>query len=335
LLRHPEMPAQNIVRYSLLQLIPDFALVCAAQSERSNELVLFDPLQGVIEVRLSIPTLRGEADSLKALALSGDQTKLFAATRSGLIYRVDWADQKLSRICKTHETLEQLRVAHWRERIIGFTTGRGDRRNYSARIWDLETGEELFSNRNFALRYGQQDKTLYALAVAELDDNVRFAFAGEYGKIMVANLVAEPGGHYPVDFDEWQLPFPTSGYTKCLTVGNTGLTKLLAAGTEDGEIAILDFFSGECQAAKRDVHRGYIHSLAMRRLNGTVVLLSGGADGSVAFWSAELEPLGRIEMGEEVYSAIWISDVAIAVGTARGLVAIQLLPVLLKSSAAN
>jgi len=322
LLHDSQRPQQSVIRYGQLAMIPDVALCCSAESAAINDVVFFDPLQGKLLRGLPVPVFSGEADSVKAIVYAG-ANRLFAATRNGAIYKVEWEGQyKLCKLFTAHQRLEQLRVAHWRGRTIGFTTGCGETRGYSARIWDLETGEQLFTSRDFALKYGQQDKTLYALAVAELEDDVRFAFAGQYGKIMVANIVAKPEGIYPADFDVWQLPFPNSGttYTRCLAVGDIGPAKLLAAGTEDGQIAILDFFSGGCLATKHDAHRGYINSLAMRGL----LLLSAGNDGSVALWNTELELLKRIEIGEVIYSAIWISDRQIAIGTARGLVSIEL-----------
>jgi WD40 repeat protein len=330
LLHDSERPQQSVIRYGQLAMIPDVAICGSAESLSINDVVFFDPLRGKVRQRLPVPAI-GVADGVKSIA-SGGASQLFAANRNGTIFKLEWEGQsKLSRLFTADQRLEQLRVTHWRGKTLGFTTGCDEKRRYSVRIWDLETGEELFTNRSFALQYGEQDKALLALAVSEIEDDVRFAFAGQYGKIMVANLVAKPAGLYPADFDVWQLPFPTSGttYTRCLAVWGP----LLAAGTEKGELAILDFSSGECLATKRDAHRGYIHSLVMRWLDGRVVLLSAGSDGSVAFWSGELEPLGRIEVGEAVFSAIWISDAAIAIGTDRGLLAIELSPVFLAGRA--
>jgi WD40 repeat protein len=176
------------------------------------------------------------------------------------------------------------------------------------------------------LRHGEEDKRLYGLAAMELDSDVRFAFAGQYGKIMVANLEGRPAKPYG-DFDEWYVPFSFSGnaYTHCLKTVREGILRFLVSGTEQ-HLAVWNFMTGEILAKKENAHQGPVTALALGSQAGRVRIASVGEDRFLRVWNMELDKITEVEIGEPIHAAIWLDANRIAVGTGRGLLALEFAP---------
>jgi WD40 repeat protein len=199
----------------------------------------------------------------------------------------------------------------------------GSNRAWKTRVWDLGSKEELFTERLFRLRTGQEDKRLYGLAAANFHDDVRFAFAGQYGKVMVSDFSNTLAGKH--DFVEWYLPFRHGGgdaYTRWLDAGCENGTELLVAGTQHGELVLWDFESGDVLAKKSQAHVGAINSVVMRERSTETRLLSAGDNGFLRIWNTSLEELAEIEISEVIRAAIWLDDTSIIAGTARGVLAV-------------
>jgi hypothetical protein len=314
--KSPLKPAAEQVQ--CLGLIPEQA-ICVGSND---QLILRDMASGAEITGLPLPRIGQEFDSPTSIIFRHELDSVFIGTHYGKILRVDAAHPShYTELIVTKQRIKRLQVVRWQGRTIALTTG-FSKGSFSARVWDLQAGEELFIDRRFRLSHGQEDKTLYGLAVAELDGDIRFAFAGQYGKIMVANFAARPKHFSFSDFDEWYLPFSSSAYTMCLESGREEERYLLAAGTEYGHIALWDFLTGEVLAEKRDAHRGYVNALAMHERNRQMLILSAGNDGFLRVSNTDLEEIAGIEVGESINAIIWLNDFRVAVGTARGLLVV-------------
>jgi WD40 repeat protein len=189
-------------------------------------------------------------------------------------------------------------------------------------VWDLDTGAEVTAEGShhgifrWSLRAGQEDKRLYGLAIGKLEAAIRVAFASSYGKVMVGNF-GEPDPAAEVwDFKEWRIPNSAGGYSRSLAVGRTTDAWLLAAGTEYGQLVVWDFLTGAMSTARQGAHLGPIDVLFFNQ-DGKI-LVSGGRDGRVKFWTAGLQALFDINIGEEITTATWLDNNRLAIGTNRG-----------------
>jgi len=243
----------------------------------------------------------------------------------GSIYILDIASHgAVKRVIETGASLQTMEVLEWRGKLIAFATV-GKDRVWSVRAWDLDAGTELPTNEAYQLRGGQGDKALYGLAVHGSEDSIRIAFAGQYGKVMVANFSGtasrKSGYHY---FQEWNIPYAGIEYTHSLVSGSNEEGVLLAAGTEKGNLVVWDFYSGEVKAARANAHLGAITSLGFAGTAGDESLLSTGGDGVVRIWSLKLEELLSIDIGEYLTSSTWVASNQFVVGGTAGALAVRL-----------
>ena len=174
--------------------------------------------------------------------------------------------------------------------------------------------------------YGEQDKVLHGLAAAADDRTVCVAFASRYGKVMVADFTGaiDRAQTYPRVYREWPVPHARDEYVKSLAMSSDDGERLLVAGTEYGHLAIWDLDNGETLAARRGAHLGAVDALCFGRLGDRRIFVSGGEDGVLRFWSADLQPMFYIEIGEAILSMAWAGPTRLAVGAMRGLLMIEL-----------
>jgi WD40 repeat protein len=110
-----------------------------------------------------------------------------------------------------------------------------------------------------------------------------------------------------------------------LAAGRYGNELLLAAGTEYGDISVLDFLNQDVKWWVPGAHVRGIPVLSFNQINNRAMLVSGGLDGVVRFWTARTgTPLLDIEIGEAITAATWVGATNLAVGTHRGVLMLQL-----------
>ena len=289
-------------------------------------LILRDPANGVELRRLTFPSSKPlsskplEHEVIKSVVVDQSLNRLFGATSSGRIFTADPLNGAvLEDLFDTKSAIERLCIARWQGRLLAFTTsGRG--KMYALQIWDLESGEELFRDREFSLRSGQGDKRLYGLATAEIENNVLFAFAGEYSKVMVSEIVPLERSRRRIrDFEEWDYPSRRgTGYTRALQAFRDGDAYVLSACTEYGELFTYDFLSGVLRAQSRDAHGGNIEALDVLP-SERPLLVSGGNDGFVRIWDVDLQLLCEIGIGVPICDVIWANKDHLVVATSRGI----------------
>ena len=180
-------------------------------------------------------------------------------------------------------------------------------RTWAARIWDLATREEMNTSADgqplrFHLSHGEQDKCLHGLAACEHRGRIRFAFAGSYGRVMVADFPEDAPEPYRFrDFDEWGVPSSEEGrYTHALAAAANAGAPLLAAGSEAGGLTLWSFATGAVRGSVAEAHLGSIGALCFLSAATTPLLVSGGDDGALNFWDTELQALNRIDIGEPI-----------------------------------
>jgi WD40 repeat protein len=310
-------------RMRVYSLVSSNAGICAGAG---TELVLLDANTGVEIATASLPADSQRPAIAKAVQWDERMARFIVGTDRGKI--LSWnPDDPLSTVelFDLPTTIDRLRLCEWGEQTLAITTGGGLGLDESARVWDLESRKELFTDRAFRLHHGEEDKPLYGLAVAAVDGDVKFAFAGKYGKVMVSRFSAKPHGYK--DYEEWYLPVPSTGgsYTTVLeTVIDNG-TPLLIGATDDALLVVWDFATGKVVAKRAGVHRGSVDALATHvQSNGRAMIASGGSDGFLRVWKLDLEQVVEIDLGDPVSDLAWTSQHAIAVGTHRGVLAVRL-----------
>jgi WD40 repeat protein len=255
----------------------------------------------------------------------GDRDEIYVADGGGTMYTLDISSRgTITQVIKTGTVLQAMEVLEWGGRPIAFATVQQDR-VWSVRAWDLEAGTELSTNDAYRLRFGQEDKILYGLAVHGNEDSIRIAFASRYGKVMVANFSAKvPEMRAHGYLKEWHVPNAGNEYTTSMACTSGEGEVLLAAGTENGHLVIWDFYGGEVRAARANAHVGSVNSL---RFTGTADdrrLLSAGVDGIARIWNAQLEELLFVDIGEAISTATWAEGDQFVVGGVTGTLTVRL-----------
>lgn len=249
----------------------------------------------------------------------GDRRVVAAAGHRGSIYVIDPDTRRLRQPpIQAGDHIGALAIAHWHGELLAFVTVR-DGRSWAVRVWGLDSRTERTPNwpelRRWALSYGQQDKVLYALAVARLRDTIRFAFASKYGKVMVADFGDALSER---SFEEWRFPHANEEYTYSLAVACFSKEWLLAGGNEDGHLAVWNLLSSEPRSAIRTAHLSSISTLCFHNLNGQGVLASGGKDGALKVWAINLRQLLNIDLGESILKIAWVGTNHLAIATLGG-----------------
>jgi WD40 repeat protein len=245
-----------------------------------------------------------------------------AVARFGLLYILDAQRGTLIRTIDTRlHDVQCLSLAEQSGRPIAVLTAKKGRA-WTARLWDLSTGEEIQTKTEYGLTLGQEDKMLGALAVSETSDRVRFAFASKYSKVMVSDL--------PILRDNWAFPYaewgfsPEAGdYVRSLAIGNLHNETVLAARVDRGGIVSWDFTTGTRKAIKLNAHAGAVEDLCFGQIHGQSALISGRSDGMIRFWTPSLDLLSEIDIGEPLTALVWINPDRLAVGSLAGVLVVE------------
>ena len=300
------------------------SLACGGKSEICaggiGAVQVYDPLNGTQLGSHAIPD-----QVVASLAVSKDNS-IVALTWNGSIHIIA-PNRKKSRVIEAGEAGRAVRIAEWQGRELIFATIKRSG-GWFVLIWDLKSRKEVTTSFNYGLRYGEENKPMGSLAVHETADGVRFAFASKYGKVMVANFtgpIESSTSFSPRQFEEWTIPEAGVAYTNSLAIGSNGLELWLAAGCEDGNLAVWDFLTGKRNASPLRAHSGSIDHLCFARMNDRLFLISGGGDGYVRLWTPDLEKLFEIDMDEPVTALAWAGDRKLAVGGRSGLVLLNIL----------
>jgi WD40 repeat protein len=292
-----------------------------------GELVSLDRDSGIELWRVDLGAGNGIV-ALNYLTTEGADL-LVAARHDGVILTIDPETRKNARPpIKAGDAIAALAACEWWLRVLAFVTveSRGD---WAVRVWDLNSAKEVTPHAPFSegdrwsLRWGQEDKVLYGLAIGVSEDAIRVSFAGKYGKVMVGNFrksleedlqdIRKADGR---TFEEWKIPISDDGYTYSLAVVRTVNVGLLAAGTDNGELIVWNYETGEAKAMRRGAHLGSIGALLFDGPGG--MLVSGGHDGHVRFWTKGLNALCEINIGDRVTAATWLDPNHLAIGTNQG-----------------
>ena len=221
---------------------------------------------------------------------------------------------------QTGSEIASMRAVRWRRQNLLFVTAQSGR-DWAARVWDVDTGQEIPTSLAYQLYSGEQDKTMEGLAICATDACVRLAFSSSYGKLMVASFTGpiDKRHIWPEQFDTWHVPEAAFEYVRCLATGKDNGETLLAAGTAHGHLAIWNFMDGQLSAARAAAHVEDVRALSFGTIDGQAVLASGGHDGALCLWSTAFEALFRIEIGETIWAIEWLGPNRLAVGTSRGV----------------
>ena len=194
-----------------------------------------------------------------------------------------------------------------------------------AKVWDFTTRDDVGftatgQRRRFHLTAGEEDKALHGLAACDFGTYVRFAFAGNYGKVMVADFPEQNPERF-WDFEEWHVP-ASQEHIRVLSTWE-GLpiseTPLLVAGSDHGRLTVWDFASGRIISSRMNAHLGTIRGVRFLLIQGIPWVVSGGDDGALNFWNTELTRNYRIDLGAPVLCIALAGSKHIAIGTERGL----------------
>jgi WD40 repeat protein len=268
----------------------------------------------------------------------GDRGVVVVGVEAGGIHVLDADEGRPIRAAiATDGSVEALDSCEWDAEPLVFATV-GGRRSWAARMWNLDSGEECRPRRaamgermsrvaKWELSAGEEDKPLYGLAVTTLRDRVRVAFAGKYGKVMVGDHDADDMTEVASwqAFDEWWIPNADGvENTRALASGGAPGARLLAAGTEGGHLAVWNFETSVPKADHARAHVDAVFALAFQPADDEHgVLVSGGRDGALIFWTVELRECFRIDIGEAIVGITWLATDRLAVATVRGVVVIQ------------
>ncbi|EZP67940.1 AAA family ATPase [Pseudomonas sp. RIT357] len=198
------------------------------------------------------------------------------------------------------------------------------------RAWNLRTGIELntFTNPtrtkwSYQLTGGEEDKPLQSLACHSQEAATRIVFASKYSKVMIAQY--PPVRHHALDPEVFRtLRIPGSYIAQVLSITQSADGEFLAAGTDEGQIAMWHVPSLERFAVRHDTHlKGDVTALAFCDERPQLLLASGGDDGVVRFWDAELNALLQVNVAAQVRALTFLGGERLVVATQRGMVMIN------------
>jgi hypothetical protein len=319
ILHAPEI--SRLETWHCVSVIPQQAICVAA----ADYVAFKDLSSGAEFARARISgTAAGIEDVAACMEYCEERNCLIVGTRRGRILSLDCAaPTAFTEVVDLQGEVVALRLGQWEGLTVVLVTW-GFELVWKVRVFDIESGEELFAARRFVLDGGQEDKRLYSLAVEVTADDVRFAFAGQYGKFMVSSFRTAP--HRGPDFVEKHLPFSGGGpaYTKCLEVGHEpGGPAYLVAGTERGDLAILNFETFEVLSAIEGAHGRDIDAIRIQSSETGDRLLTAGQDGYLRIWNTSLGRIAEVDLSEQVIDARWMSETSVVAITPRGVIAIE------------
>jgi WD40 repeat protein len=285
-----------------------------------DKIIALDATTGAV---LWVKTIVENSNGIASLAVSSEKNYLVAGY-DGFIQVFDIANQgSLLRSIDIGEQIEKLEVIEWEGRTLAFATVCTDR-VWEVRIWDLQTGKNVTFDSQYRLNGGREDKTMYGLAVSKTSDSVRMAFASSYSEVIVIDVGNTNKINQVESYEILRVPISQIEYIYSLTADWVFDELLLAAGTEYGHLAIWDFISNELKSFCLNAHIGKIYVLDFHTLGKQTVLLSGGDDGILKFWSIDLSEIFSINIDTRINDFTWIGVDCLAVGTSKGVLTFKL-----------
>jgi WD40 repeat protein len=296
---------------------------------RSGEVMALDSSTGAVQWRSSV---FGDEGITTLASGTGNLKKTIAAGHGGVIELLDIESPSAgSRSFKIGESIQRISTVEWQGKSLAFVTVEHGK-TWSVRIWDLETRKELRTGREFQLRYGEEDKTLYGLTVREAGGSIHLAFASKYGKVMVAHLNdLDPAAAGVPNFREWHLPHSSGEYVMSLASGQDLDELLLAVGTQHGDLSVLNFMTGTVKWSFKAAHVGHVSALSFHQVGERALLVSGGSDGVLRFWGTHKHQPFDVEVDELINAIAWLGPNELAVGTIRGVLKMQVDDATMKS----
>lgn len=198
------------------------------------------------------------------------------------------------------------------------------------RAWNLRTRIELDTRAgrpqaawNYQLTTGEEDKPLLSLACQADGASTRIVFASKYSKVMIAQY--PPVRHHRLIPEVFRtLHIPGSQIARVLSTAQSADGVFLAAGTDEGQIAMWHVPSLERLAQRKGAHlNGDVTALAFCDERKQLLLASGGGDGVVRFWDSDLNALMQVNVTAPVRALAFLGGMRLVVATLRGIVMIN------------
>jgi WD40 repeat protein len=282
--------------------------------------------------------ISGNAVQAMAFVTIDTTPVLLVASGNGVLHRIYVpAKPKAFPIIKTGEEIWGMALHTLDSQIIAFLAvnlnERGKQGRYVVRAWDIESGKEVNTNvdDDFSSDLGgtvqgwglealgyYRTKTLYAVSVLEWNDHVLISLAGPHGEVRTIDLNTFS------QIDRWEGGV-SGDYVHSLIAGIDGNTPLIFGGDEAGRLFCRDVSNKKEHCSRVDTaHRGSINSLLLPETKGGRILVSGGDDGIICFWTMDLRKLAQIETDRPVRALALPSNERLVVANDRGVTVLSL-----------
>lgn len=208
----------------------------------------------------------------------------------------------------------------------------GPKRFYAVRAWNLPTGEEIdtmnpgpdFLRKDDEKHWGLEamgyyrNKILSCVDALEWEGSTFVVFGGPNGEMRAMGLESLQ------EVDRWQVG-REGDYVHSLAVEVCDGRPVAFAGDEKGILVARDLASAQDGSPRLEsAHRGDITALLVRHTEAGFCVVSGGEDGAVNFWRADLTHMARIETERPVTGLAFVGPDRLAVATDRGLTLLRL-----------
>jgi WD40 repeat protein len=316
--------------------LDDIISLCASSHAEStlyagntHEIVALDTATGVVRKKWSLP----KAKQIRTLAIAPANDALIAGSYNGYIYTLPLAAGIATPQLLTHEaSVAALQSVHWMGQNLLFATVQR-KQAWAVRLWDTDTGTEISMTDTYGLSWGQEDKPLLGLAVANMEHMLRFAFASKYGQVMVGEYPASPTKSI-APYEIWPIfsppnqhhsrPYRDNQYVECLAQGTEANRHLLVSGTEKGLLTVWDLYTGQVLACVSQAHQSEISALCFHLVRDHTLIVTGGKDGIIRFWDSRLASLFNIELNSPITALTWPTETHLSVSTKQGLLLLRL-----------
>lgn len=283
-------------------------------------------------------TRRFDRESVQAVALAetAEGPMILWVTREGLLRSLSSVDgSEVREPIKVGEDAFALSVWPVRGRPAVFVAVNlkkiGEEGHYIVRAWDLETGDEIptFDPRPSVLNPESRrwklessgyyrTKRLYCVDALDWQGKTLVAFAGPHGEVRVMDFSSLE------EHVRWKGGSEGS-YVHALVLAVCDGRPLLFAGDERGTLFARDLARNEGTDPRLErAHRGAIEALKVLLPPAGAFLASGGTDGIVHLWTADLVHKARIETERPVIGLAAMGPDRLAVATDRGLTVLRL-----------
>jgi len=302
---------------------------CSTYDEKLPAVFFIGGKNGILELDLETGvTLRifpiTEFGDIKFLVHTSVAGKLIGGTERGQLMTI-YLDEpgRPPEVFAEYDQLVALRVLQLDQKEM-VAASVGNDHIYHVEIIDPATGDIFTNGSKYGLRHGQGDKALFGLAVLANAEGFRLAFASRYGQVMIADTAKTAA--YPA-YQTWKVPYTGNEYVRALTISQVGQQYLLAAGTDDGNLAVWDLDMPTARFAVHGAHLSRIKHLLFVHSGTKTVLISAGLDGNIKIWSPDLRHILSVEVGSEITTLLSPAPDLLIAGTEKGIFKISLLQV--------